>query len=84
MLFLFNLLKSSLSTIGEISSKRIVTFLAINSLVISFFIAQFTGNAAPEYMFEYLSYIVMTGMGFTAFEKMKVNIGKKDNSNSES
>lgn len=82
MLFL-TFIKSSLSTLGEVSSKRIVTFITINSLIISFFIAQITGRTPPEYMFEYLSYIVMTGIGFTAFEKMKVNISKKDKENIE-
>jgi hypothetical protein len=79
----FDFVKNSLSNIGEVSSKRIVTFIAINSLIISFFIAQIWGRTPPQYMFEYLSYIVMTGMGFTAVEKMKVNLGKKDNQNQE-
>ena len=70
MNFIIEFIKSSLSTLGEISSKRIVTFIAINSLIVSFFISQFTGFKPPEYMFEYLSYIVMVGMGFTSFEKI--------------
>jgi positive regulator of sigma E activity len=71
---ILSLFKDSLiSNLGDVSSKRIMSFMTLLILLISYLIAQIWGKSAPEYMFEYLSYIVIAGMGFTSVEKFSKN-----------
>jgi positive regulator of sigma E activity len=54
---------------GRLSSKRVVALICVVALLVSFFVAQFTGMIAPQYMFETISYIAMSGLGFTVIER---------------
>jgi hypothetical protein len=56
------------SSSGNLSSKRVVTFMCTLLLVIGFFACFFTDRRVPEYMWNTISFIVMTGLGFTGVE----------------
>ena len=52
-----------------ISSKRLVTFLAIILCSIAFIANLFFGFVVDEKLFDGMMYIVIAGIGFTASEK---------------
>jgi hypothetical protein len=64
-----NFLTSMLSgNAGEVSSKRVITFLAF--ILCSYgFIADIYGFKVTPALFESMMYIVIAGLGFTASEK---------------
>jgi len=53
---------------GTLSSKRTVMMICVFLLVIGFFSCFFTDRRIPEYMWNTISYIIMTGLGFTGVE----------------
>lgn len=61
-------LRTMLSESPEISSKRVVTFLAF-FLCGSAFIAMMFGYPIDQKLFDSMMYIVIAGLGFTASEK---------------
>ena len=55
-------------TTGEVSSKRVITFLAF--ILCAFgFVADVYGYKVTPALFESMMYIVIAGLGFTASEK---------------
>ena len=55
-------------TAGEVSSKRVITFLAF--ILCAFgFVADVYGYKVTPALFESMMYIVIAGLGFTASEK---------------
>ena len=55
-------------TAGEVSSKRVITFLAF--ILCAFgFVADVYGYKVTPSLFESMMYIVIAGLGFTASEK---------------
>ena len=53
----------------NISSKRVVTFLAFLLCGIAFLANLFFGYKIDEFLYESMSYIAMTGLGVTVAEK---------------
>jgi hypothetical protein len=58
------------------SSKRVITFLAFTLLATGFIAEMFFEKKVNPTTYEYMMYIVLGGLGFTASEKFT----KKDNS----
>jgi hypothetical protein len=54
---------------GEISSKRVVTFLAFIWVSIAFLVNVFMQIHLEEHIFDGMLYLVISGMGLSAFEK---------------
>ena len=61
-------LKEALSSVDGASSKRLITFIIVVSLIISLFVAQLTGKTPPEWMFSSLVSLSMVGLGTVAAE----------------
>ena len=65
-----NFLKSMLTDInGDISSKRVITFLAFLLCSVAFISNIFWKYEVNVKLFEDMMYIVVAGLGFTATEK---------------
>jgi len=63
-------IKSMLSGLdGQISSKRTITFVAFICVVIAFLTNVFMSIHLEEHIFDGMLYLVMSGMGFSSFEK---------------
>lgn len=78
-------LKAGLSSMisdvdGSVSSKRIVTFLCVAAMLITWGANLFAGLQITEFIFEGLMYIVVIGLGVTTAEKFS----RKGTSNSTS
>ena len=73
-----NFITKMLSGEGEQnpSSKRVITFLAFTLLATGFIAEMFFEKKVNPTTYEYMMYIVLGGLGFTASEKFT----KKDNS----
>lgn len=54
---------------GEISSKRVITFTAFLCVVVAFLVNVFMEVPLEEHIFDGMLYLVMSGMGLSAFEK---------------
>lgn len=54
---------------SEISSKRVVTFLAFIACTIAFMVDLFTTFEVSSSLFDSMMYIVIAGLGFTASER---------------
>ena len=54
---------------GEISSKRVITFVAFLCVVLAFLVNVFMEVPLEEHIFDGMLYLVMSGMGLSAFEK---------------
>ena len=54
---------------GEISSKRVITFLAFVWVSIAFLVNVFMEVPLEQHIFDGMLYLVMSGMGLSAFEK---------------
>jgi hypothetical protein len=66
-----NFLAKMLSGEGEQnpSSKRVITFLAFTLLAVGFIAEMFFERKVNPTTYEYMMYIVIGGLGFTASEK---------------
>lgn len=66
-----NFLSKMLSGEGEQnpSSKRVITFLAFTLLAVGFIAEMFFEKKVNPTTYEYMMYIVIGGLGFTASEK---------------
>jgi hypothetical protein len=64
-------LKKMLSGEGEesVSSKRVITFLAFTLMAVGFLAELFLDRHLSHETFDAISYIVISGLGFTASEK---------------
>ena len=56
-------------TDGNVSSKRLVTFLSFLLCAVAFLGNLFWKFEVAQFMFESMMYIVVAGLGFTASEK---------------
>lgn len=54
---------------GEVSSKRVVTFIAFLLCAIGFLSNLFFGFKIDQFIFDAMMYIVVAGLGFTGLEK---------------
>jgi len=54
---------------GEISSKRVITFMSFVWVSIAFLVNVFMEVPLEEHIFDGMLYLVMSGMGLSAFEK---------------
>ena len=54
---------------GEVSSKRVITFLAFVWVSIAFLVNVFMEVPLEQHIFDGMLYLVMSGMGLSAFEK---------------
>ena len=68
---------------GEVSSKRVITFLAFVWVSIAFLVNVFMEVPLEQHIFDGMLYLVMSGMGLSAFEKFspKHAHGEKEESN---
>ena len=60
---------SDLGVNGEVSSKRVVTFIAFTLCAIGFLANLFFKFKIDEFIFNAMMYIVVAGLGFTGLEK---------------
>jgi hypothetical protein len=58
------------SSHSGVSSKRVVSVIAIVNIIIFCYIATFLGKVIPEFMFDGLALISGGGMGLTAMENI--------------
>ena len=54
---------------GEVSSKRVITFLAFVWVSVAFLVNVFMEVPLEQHIFDGMLYLVMSGMGLSAFEK---------------
>jgi len=54
---------------GHISSKRLITLVSFLCIVIAFMVNVFMSIPLEEHIFDGMLYLVMSGMGFSSFEK---------------
>lgn len=54
---------------GDVSSKRVVTFIAFLLCAIGFLSNLFFGFKIDAFIFDAMMYIVVAGLGFTGLEK---------------
>ena len=67
-------LKSGLASMiadsdGEVSSKRVVTFLCVLAMLVTWGANLFYGLQITEFIFEGLMYIIIVGLGVATAEK---------------
>jgi len=67
-------LKSGLSSMisdvdGSVSSKRVVTFLCVGAMLVTWAANLFYGLQITEFIFEGLMYIIIVGLGVATAEK---------------
>lgn len=65
---------SIFSSKGQLSSKRIITFLAFLSMIIAFMADLFWDQTISEPLSTSMEYIIIAGLGFTASEKFAKNV----------
>ena len=68
---------------GEISSKRTITFMAFLCVVLAFLVNVFMQIHLEEHIFDGMLYLVMSGMGFSSFEKFSPKHAHQSNEESE-
>ena len=69
-----NFIKNLFNSQGEVSSKRVVTFLAFVLVMIGFLANLFWDHTIEKFIFTSVMYIVIAGLGIVGAEKF---IGKK-------
>ena len=69
-------IKSMFSAEGDVSFKRVGSFLALLTCLIISYVGTFTIYECPEFMFEGLLLLSGAGMGFTAVENVSKMFGK--------
>ncbi len=74
--FLKSMLSDSLDS-NVISSKRVMTLIAMILCVIGFIGNMFFGYKIDQYIYDSMMFIVISGFGFTGLEKFA--LGKKSN-----
>lgn len=63
---------------NNLSSKRVVTFLAFLMCATAFIANLFWNFDVDEYMFEGMIYLTMAGLGFTASERFATKNNKSE------
>ena len=71
-------IKSLFKPDGEISSKRVVTFLAFLLVAIGFIANLFWDFTIEEYIYSSIMYIVIAGLGIVGAEQFAPKGDKKD------
>jgi len=64
-----NFLKKMISASEDVSHKRVIVVVFAICIIIFCFIATYTSNVIPEFMFDALCWIVGGGMGLTILDK---------------
>lgn len=54
---------------GVLSSKRVVTMIAVFLMTLAFLLDLFIDLSVPQFMYEAIMYIVIAGVGFTGAEQ---------------
>ena len=54
---------------GEVSSKRVITWLSFLCVMIAFLVNIFLEIPLENHIYDGMLYLVMAGMGFSSFEK---------------
>jgi hypothetical protein len=65
---------------GQISSKRVMSFLSFVWISIAFLANVFVAIPLEEHIFDGMLYLVMAGMGFTSFEKFSPSTKQRSSS----
>lgn len=65
---MFEFISKLLSSSDEVSSKRVVTILAMLMICAAFLLNMFFDVTVDEYLYDSMLYIVISGLGFTASE----------------
>ena len=63
--------KKMVSTSSDVSHKRVIVVFFAICIVIFCFIATYTSNVIPEFMFDALCLVVGGGMGLSVLDKVK-------------
>lgn len=70
----------------DVSSKRVITFLAFLCIVLAFMCNVFMDIPLQEHIYDGMLYLVVAGMGFSSFEKFspskKIDNGDRDEQHS--
>lgn len=74
--------KQLFSSSNKISSKRVITVLAFIMMAIGFLTNLAFDWTIEQYIYDSMSYIVITGLGFTASEWLFRKASPKDEKNS--
>ena len=64
---------------GQISSKRVMSFLSFTWISIAFLANVFVAIPLEEHIFDGMLYLIMVGMGFTSFEKFSPTTEQRPN-----
>jgi hypothetical protein len=75
--------KQLFSSSNKISSKRVITVLAFVMMAIGFLTNLAFDWTIEQYIYDSMSYIVITGLGFTASEWLFRKASPKDEKNTE-
>jgi hypothetical protein len=75
--------KQLFSSSNKISSKRVITVLAFVMMAIGFLTNLAFDWTIEQYIYDSMSYIVITGLGFTASEWLFRKTSPKDEKNTE-
>jgi hypothetical protein len=67
----------------KVSSKRFVTLIAFIFMGVGFISDLFFGYTVNEFIYEYMAWIVLGGLGFTASEQFSSRRTKKDDNQNE-
>jgi hypothetical protein len=68
---------------NKVSSKRFVTLMAFIFMAIGFISDLFFEYTVNEFIYEYMAWIVLGGLGFTASEQFSSRRTKKDTTQNE-
>jgi hypothetical protein len=68
---------------NKVSSKRFITLCSFLFMVIGFIADLFFNYTVNEFIYEYMAWIVLGGLGFTASEQFSSRRNKQQNQNGE-
>jgi len=63
--------KKMVSASGDVSHKRVIVVFFAFCIIVFCFIATYTSNVIPEFMFDALCLVVAGGMGLSVVDKFK-------------
>jgi len=68
---------------NKVSSKRFITLCSFLFMAIGFIADLFFNYTVNEFVYEYMAWIVLGGLGFTASEQFSSRRNKQQNQNGE-
>ncbi len=68
---------------NKVSSKRFITLCSFLFMAIGFIADLFFNYTVNEFIYEYMAWIVLGGLGFTASEQFSSRRNKQQNQNGE-